>query len=400
MSPRPPLPDRHANPHLASILESGPLPPVKYQILNCQGQDILVGRLKILTNTGSGHAFILRRFDTSAISVTTMFRAAFPKASDQEEKQEINWIKEQYDLSGNNGSVRDTHIARLAGVWVSPNVALELGTDYKLGALINVVVDASPDPKQNYRRSGKTTGTPNAGVVNSPEATSYAPPVTSPAQPDFPASKRRKESSPAPILSTQMAQAPRRSARTKSPAPRTTVQQFSAVVVPRTPRALRTAAAMAARREEATVMTPGGSEETVVEYEEVRADAQRVLDHVAGEELREQDLNEQKELINKLKAQREAKKTVMVEEREDEEGDEDEDEEQASTTNGKRVREDEDVPLQFNFREPQGQETEGRRIATNNRVEKWRLNPGTKRVAWGVAAFAAGLGAVLLPSFF
>ena len=58
---RPVLPSRHANPHLKQSMthsscplihpltylyhavNDGPLPPVKYQILNCQGKDILVG---------------------------------------------------------------------------------------------------------------------------------------------------------------------------------------------------------------------------------------------------------------------------------------------------------------------------------------------------------------------
>jgi hypothetical protein len=58
LTPRPPLPVRHANPHISTtsmspfillisyssllLVNSGVLPPVKYQILNCQGQDILV----------------------------------------------------------------------------------------------------------------------------------------------------------------------------------------------------------------------------------------------------------------------------------------------------------------------------------------------------------------------
>ncbi|KAJ3484474.1 hypothetical protein NLJ89_g11976 [Agrocybe chaxingu] len=114
MVARPPLPLRSANPHIKDHLNAPSLPPVKYQILHCQGKEILVGRLKIETPTESGHAFILRRFDTGAVSLTTMFRAAFPNASDYEEKVEIQWVKEHHDLSGNNGSTKDTHITRLA----------------------------------------------------------------------------------------------------------------------------------------------------------------------------------------------------------------------------------------------------------------------------------------------
>jgi len=152
-------------------------------------------------------------------------------------------------------------------------------------------------------------------------------------------------------------------------------------------------------------MISGGSEETVVEHEEMRGDVQKVIDHVAGDELREQDINEQRELIKRLKAQREAQKVGVVEETDVDRGEEEQEqegeraEEQPTTSNGKRSREDEEAQLQFNFREPEegDAESEERQIATNSRVEKWR---GTKRVAWGVAAFAAGLGAVLLPTFF
>ncbi|KAM6504495.1 hypothetical protein JOM56_001438 [Amanita muscaria] len=398
MSFRALLPIKHANPYLSTTMQSPNIPPVKYQILNCQGQDILVGRLKILTNTGSGHAFILRRFDTGAISATTMFRAAFPNANEHDEKTEISWIKEHYDLSGNNGSMGNQLVARLAGVWVSPEVALELGTEYSLGALINVIVDARPDPRANYRRSGKSGAGVSAGAADSPQQNgdqnAYSQsPAASP-----PAAKRRKDSSPAPLPAlsqTTQNQVPRRSARTKSPAPRSAVQQFSAVVVPRTPKAFKTAAVVAARREE-MVVTPGGSEETIVEeHEEVKSDAQKVIDHVAGEELRQQDLREQKELIERLKAQKaeeEARKAAAAEaerdEQEEEEEEEEEEEQQEEKTNGKRAREEQEAPLQFQFREP---ELEERQIATNSRVEKWRA---TKRVAWGVAAFAAGLGAV------
>jgi hypothetical protein len=38
------------------------------------------------------HAFILRRYDTGAISVTTMFKAAFPGATEEEEEREMRWV--------------------------------------------------------------------------------------------------------------------------------------------------------------------------------------------------------------------------------------------------------------------------------------------------------------------
>ena len=112
--------------------------------------------LILTTYIQDDHVFIIRRFDTGAVSLTTMFRAAFPNASYGEEKLEFAWVKNTYDLSGNNGSTRSAHIPRLAGVWVGPSVALELGRAYMLGRHIEAVVEAEPDPNGNYTRSGRS----------------------------------------------------------------------------------------------------------------------------------------------------------------------------------------------------------------------------------------------------
>lgn len=45
-----------------------------------------------LQNEHAEHAFILRRYDTGAISVTTMYKAAFPTASQEEEDREMRWV--------------------------------------------------------------------------------------------------------------------------------------------------------------------------------------------------------------------------------------------------------------------------------------------------------------------
>jgi len=69
-----------------------------------------------------------------------------------------------------------------------------------------------------------------------------------------------------------------------------------------------------------------------------------------------------------------------------------------SSSNGKkREREDENVPLKFDFKEP---EREQRTILTNRRVGRFNMEPRTKSFAWGLAAFAVGMGAVaFLPNF-
>lgn len=332
-----------------------------------------------------------------------MFRAAFPNATDMDEKQEIQWVKDTYDLSGNNGSVKEPQITRLAGTWVSPQVALELGTAYALGALINAVVEASPDPNGNYRRSGKAaaaagSNTPKAAaaaitttastqtntsativVVSKPPAAKSLPTPSPTAA--VPPAKRRKESSPVPTPQSSKppsraspapskTAAPRRSTRTKSPAPHSAAAIAPLTSVNRTPKAPRSSPKKAAIA--STSLTPGGSDLTAVDEE-----GELVKDDVAGAELREQDIEEQKKLIEDLKQKRNREEGQMDTEE--------------SSSSKKRDREEGDKPLEFQFKEP---ETEERAIATNSRVGRFHLEPRTKSFAWGVAAFAVGMGAV------
>ncbi|GLB40211.1 hypothetical protein LshimejAT787_0800820 [Lyophyllum shimeji] len=401
-SPRPPLPVRHANPHIPITLKSGTLPPVKYQILNCQGHDILVGRLKIETPTPTGHAFILRRFDTGAVSLTTMFRAAFPNAADHEEKNELQWVKENYDLSGNNGGPHHPSITRLAGTWVSPALARTLGDMYALGDLITAVVEASPDPNANYRRSAKS----NAQAKTASDAASVKPVSASAAAASLPTpsptsgqpnpSKRRKESSPAPApapVSPPTSPAkipPRRTSRARSPAPRSAAVA-PLTSVPKTPRTTRTT-----RREEVQVITPEGSDLTVVDEE-----TDLVEKGIAGSELHEQDIAEQQALVQKLKAERDTKEAAQKEQAAVEDEDEEMEAEAKESSAGlKRARKDDDEELKSLKFQPKEPEVGERAIATNSRVGRFQLQPKTRQLAWGTALFALGMGAIYtLPQF-
>ncbi|KAI5982311.1 hypothetical protein EDD15DRAFT_148681 [Pisolithus albus] len=365
MPQRPELPTRQLNPILKSF-EPSKLPPVKYQSLDRDGHEVLVGRLKIPTQ--GGHAFILRRYDTGAISLTTMFRAAFPTASEADERKETQWVKDTYDLSGNNGSTREPHIVRLAGTWVSPSTALlpEFAECYNLADIVAHVANATPDPNISYRRSTKGGTTPKAGVPAPPAAGSTT--TSSAIVPPTP--KRRRESSPVPAPTAPTPQSslppPRRSARTKSPVP--PPPPLPTVKSPKTVRTTRTIRV-------AEVTTPGGSDETVVDEE---AETMEMAKPSMS-----QDIADQKELIERLKAERDA---------------------QSMETDHvfaplKRAREDEEKPERnFNPKEP---ETEERKIATNKRVSRFHLEPRQKSFAWGVAAFAIGMGAMsFLPNFF
>ena len=332
-----------------------------------------------------------------------MFRVAFPNATETDEKAEIQWVKENFDLSGNNGSTKDPHTIRLAGTWIDPQLAIEIGKAYSLAALVKSVVDAAPDPNGSYRRSGKNTvPPPPASVVASPlttptstiiaikaqNSTSKTLPTPSPTSTNPPA-KRRKDASPAPApaatssiipsshtspppsASKTAAPAPRRSNRkSKSPAPRTLIPLASV----RTPK-------RSTKKDQA--LTPSHSELAIVDEE-----GQTVEDGVMGTELMEQDIMEQKRLITELKLKKaEEEPMVSLKQADDTTMD---GSEQASIFSKKREREDEDQPLAFDFKEP---EKEERVIATNRRIN-FNLEPRTKSFAWGVIAFAVGMGAV------
>lgn len=71
---------------------------VKFQTIVREGKEIVVGRIKVPTPGSSSHAFILRRYDTQAISLTTMYKVAFPEAPDEDEKREMDWVS----LSGDH----------------------------------------------------------------------------------------------------------------------------------------------------------------------------------------------------------------------------------------------------------------------------------------------------------
>ena len=186
-----------------------------------------------------------------------MFRAAFPTSSDADEKAEVVYVKENFDLAGYNGSAKLPEVARLAGTWISAAIALQLAQEYNMVDLIEMMVNASPDPNVKYRRSNKSAqaaGTPpvasntpfGSPKVNgtplkpsTPKPPSKTLPTPSPTAGDAnpPAPKRRREASPAMTPSSiprpaspapPKTPAARRSARTKSPAPSRVPQPLTA----------------------------------------------------------------------------------------------------------------------------------------------------------------------------
>ena len=117
----------------------------------------------------------------------------------------------------------------------------------------------------------------------------------------------------------------------------------------------------------------------VADLEAVDEENAAVEENVAGFELHQEDIQKQKELVAGLKA--EMGKGEEEEEAMDEA-------ESISARAKKRSRDDDEAP-RFEFQEPENEE---RAIATNVRVRGWE--PRSKSVAWGLAAFAVGMGAV------
>jgi len=121
-------------------------------------------------------------------------------------------------------------------------------------------------------------------------------------------------------------------------------------------------------------------------------DAQRLQEEAAAlaqeveqDPLMEHEIEEQHELIERLKAERAAR-----------DQDDGMDSESDRTSGVKRTIAEVEPPLQLNIREP---ETEVRKLATNSRIRGLQnMAPERKSLAWGVAAFAAGVGAILLPN--
>jgi hypothetical protein len=119
------------------------------------------------------------------------------------------------------------------------------------------------------------------------------------------------------------------------------------------------------------------------------------VEAVAINELHEQDVREQKKLIEDLKTQRAATQKEQAERPEAEDNEETEKTAEEVSSNmasssKKRLRDENEPEYKFDFKEP---EVGQREIASNRRV-RFQMEPRTRSLVWGVAAFAMGMGAV------
>ena len=356
------------------------------------------------SHKNNGHAFILRRFDTGAVSLTTMFRAAYPLASEEDERAELLWVKENHDLSGNNGSTKENHIIRLAGTWVGTALAVELGDQYAIGPLIQIVVNAQPDPNANYRRSARNIvvsskdevqkNTTTVSVI--PSINQQAPTTSTGANAvsaTFPAissgvsmhgATNRVASEPLTPSSPPGSQPNPSKRRKENSPPKTPLWRSNHATSP----------ALKSINTPVRVPTRWMGQMTPVPDKAGPDEDSNHVEKLAAQELHDQDVIEQKKLISDLKDKREAieneKEDQTVENRKLED---DVDEEVSSTSPlllKKRVRDDEEPEYRLEFKEPEIGE---RKISTNRRV-RFQLEPRTRSFAWGIAAFAVGMGAV------
>ncbi|VDB94379.1 unnamed protein product [Peniophora sp. CBMAI 1063] len=149
-----PLPLDLANPRLAS----NDAYAVKFQEILRDGESLVIARVKV--STPIEHAFVLRRLDTGAISLTSMFRAAFPGAPLNAEKNECRWVKTAYDTSGANREGG----ALFSGTWVPTAVAQELAPSYRLDHVLKLLLAAEPTPSLELYRGARTMTEPRSSI--------------------------------------------------------------------------------------------------------------------------------------------------------------------------------------------------------------------------------------------
>lgn len=309
----------------------------------------------IHTQPDDGHAFILRRFDTGAISVSTMIRAAFPKFPDELEKKETTWVRTAFDCAGANGQ----GARRLAGVWAPLPVALHLADFYGLSDIITPLANATPDPKNVPRRSTRSSAAAaeNNNIVSSlPLSPSKTPP----------AKRRRAETPKSPTALN--ASLPALSQDTRLPV--STRKGRDSASPARVTRSSVSPGRQAPLRR--SLRSPKPSTPTVHEVDDHEQDPEDVV--IGGPDPAE-DIEQSKAIVAAvMKAAEEAAVSGAI-----------------TSVAVKRTHQP-DTQLTLNIRHPPAEELAvARPIATNRRIA---MTPARKAAAWGALAFSIGLGAV------
>ncbi|KAK4699462.1 hypothetical protein P7C70_g6800, partial [Phenoliferia sp. Uapishka_3] len=186
---RPPLPRQHANEQM--IAWKGKMHKVKTQVLTLgPGKTITIARVKCpVPKQTPGH--IIKRFDTGAVSASSLFRAAFPTSSEAEEAAEMKWIaKGSRKMYGDTeaAGVEHDESRKLSGTWIPADKSAKLAKEYGIlkfaQDLISFVGDetetASPDNVDSEADSPVAVKSPRASKrtrLTSPLASTPTPKV-------------------------------------------------------------------------------------------------------------------------------------------------------------------------------------------------------------------------------
>lgn len=290
-------------------------------------------------------------------------------------------MSHNFDLTGANGGTDEDRV-RFSGRWANPTIAQKLAEEYGIGHLLPTLIEAKPDPTGAYRGGPRASTAQDAPASPSPPNKQLATPSPTAGPPP---AKRRKEASPvrapvAPTPARAAAASPAAKPRSPSPVRRSTRQRATQSPAPPPLTGRGTSPRKPLSRGMPQNLTVLSDETAVGDDSEHEDDTVAKLAHPDMNE----DIAEQRALIDRLKAQRDAELL--------EKGDADVPTNLATgvTAAGKRERAEDKEVLLFEFKEP---ETEERALVTNSRLRGMHsLPPERKSVAWGALAFAAGLG--------
>ncbi|CAB43057.1 integral nuclear inner membrane protein Bqt4 [Schizosaccharomyces pombe] len=140
------------------------IPKCRAQVIEFPDGPATFVRLKCTNPESKVPHFLMRMAKDSSISATSMFRSAFPKATQEEEDLEMRWIRD------NLNPIEDK---RVAGLWVPPADALALAKDYSMTPFINALLEASSTPS-TYATPSRPTAQKSETSEGEPESSTSA----------------------------------------------------------------------------------------------------------------------------------------------------------------------------------------------------------------------------------
>ncbi|BGP14383.1 hypothetical protein JCM10213_004507 [Rhodosporidiobolus nylandii] len=179
---RPPLPTDKANKAMQdNAARPAKVHKVKTQTLHLGegGGTITIARVKCPVPKGTpGH--IIKRFDTNAVSASSLFRAAYPLAAAEEEAQEMRWVaigsRGQYGDTAAAG-LEDDETKKLSGTWIPAEHAMALAGEYNVTRYVSELVSftaedgaAEPETPEPLTSSGVAPDTNDSSASRSPRA--------------------------------------------------------------------------------------------------------------------------------------------------------------------------------------------------------------------------------------